>query len=183
MKFVEPIRDVEKIKDIELYLQKKHGEKMRIMFLTGIYTGLRVSDILKLRVRDVKGKSRISIKEQKTGKERIIAINPVLKKAYSEYCKEKENYEALIPTERSTGISLSRTYAWRILHEAGKQFGIDSLGTHSMRKTFGYHFYLQTQDTAILQKIFNHSSEGITLRYIGIDQKRVEDVMLNFKYK
>ena len=172
MKFVEPIRDVEKIKDIELYLQKKHGEKMRIMFLTGIYTGLRVSDILKLRVRDVKGKSRISIKEQKTGKERIIAINPVL-----------ENYEALIPTERSTGISLSRTYAWRILHEAGKQFGIDSLGTHSMRKTFGYHFYLQTQDTAILQKIFNHSSESITLRYIGIDQKRVEDVMLNFKYK
>ena len=95
MKFVEPIRDVEKIKDIELYLQKKHGEKMRIMFLTGIYTGLRVSDILKLRVRDVKGKSRISIKEQKTGKERIIAINPVLKKAYSEYCKEKENYEAV----------------------------------------------------------------------------------------
>lgn len=95
----------------------------------------------------------------------------------------KEFVLAVMCHVRYAGISLSRTYAWRILHEAGKQFGIDSLGTHSMRKTFGYHFYLQTQDTAILQKIFNHSSESITLRYIGIDQKRVEDVMLNFKYK
>ena len=67
MNTVEPIRDIGKIWDIADYLGEQN-ERNRIMFLFGIYVGLRISDILKLQVRDVRDKSHVTIREQKTGK-------------------------------------------------------------------------------------------------------------------
>ena len=61
-------------------------------------------------------------------------------------------------------------------------FNVDCLGCHSMRKTFGYHYYKQTKDIALLQKIFNHSSPAITLAYIGIDQDRMDRAYTTFRY-
>lgn len=61
-----------------------------------------------------------------------------------------------------------------------KFIGSISIGTHSMRKTFGYHHYQQFRDIALLQKIFNHSSQLITLRYIGIDQEQIDYTYNNF---
>ena len=49
-----------------------------------------------------------------------------------------------------------------------------------MRKTFGYHHYQKFKDVAMLQKIFNHSSPQITLRYIGIEQEQIEESYANF---
>ena len=51
-----------------------------------------------------------------------------------------------------------------------------------MRKTFGYHYYKQTKDIATLQKIYNHSSPSITLRYIGIVQDEIDKAFDNFRY-
>lgn len=59
---------------------------------------------------------------------------------------------------------------------------IDNLGTHTMRKTFGYRFYKQTGDNVPLQQIFNHSSTKITIGYIGIDQDRIVSAMNDFEY-
>jgi len=50
----------------------------------------------------------------------------------------------------------------------------ENVGTHTLRKTFGYHFYKQTKDVAMLQNILNHSVQNITLRYIGITQDMTE---------
>ena len=50
----------------------------------------------------------------------------------------------------------------------------ENVGTHTLRKTFGYHFYKQTKDVAMLQNILNHSVQNITLRYIGITQDMIE---------
>lgn len=64
---------------------------------------------------------------------------------------------------------------------ACKKVGLEErIGTHSMRKTFGYHHYQQFKDIALLQKIFNHSSQLITLRYIGIDQEQIDYTYNNF---
>lgn len=60
MNSVQPIRDMELVNDIADYL-KGRSERDYMMFLFGIYSGLRISDILKLRVRDVKGKDRITL--------------------------------------------------------------------------------------------------------------------------
>lgn len=68
-----------------------------------------------------------------------------------------------------------------MLRDACKAVGLEEkIGTHSMRKTFGYHHYKKYKNIALLQKIFNHSSPQITLRYIGVEQDEIDDSYLNF---
>ena len=182
MNFVEPIRDKTTVQDIADYL-KERNEKYYIMFLIGIYSGLRVSDILKLKIQDVKGKDEIKIREKKTGKEKIFPVNAELKKPLTAYCEKHKDYEYVVPSARAVNKAISREYAYRVIHEAGEAFGLDNLGTHTMRKTFGYHFYLQTKDIVLLMRIFNHSDEKKTLRYIGIEQTTINEAMRKFSYR
>ena len=94
MNTVEPIRDKEKVIDIAEYL-RKDSERNYVMFLFGIYSGLRISDILKFRVRDVKNKNDIVLREKKTGKEKRFPINRDFKKALEQYITGKDDYEFL----------------------------------------------------------------------------------------
>lgn len=191
MNYVEPIRDSEILSNMCLYL-KENNDRNYVMFLLGIYTGLRISDILKLRVKDVidltnrkekrKIKKQIILREQKTSKQKIIKINPILKEPLEEYVQDKEMYEYLIKSRQGFNKPISRKRAYEILKELGEIFDVESLGCHSMRKTFGYHYYKQTKDIALLQKIFNHSSPAITLAYIGIDQDRMNKAYTTFRY-
>ncbi|MEC2221536.1 tyrosine-type recombinase/integrase, partial [Bacillus subtilis] len=76
---------------------------------------------------------------------------------------------------------ISRSMAYKILRAAAEYVGLDDIGTHTLRKTFGYHFYKQTKDVAMLQEIFNHSDQRTTLRYIGINQDAMNNAMKKFK--
>jgi integrase len=71
--------------------------------------------------------------------------------------------------------------AYKILRKVAERFHLDEIGTHTLRKTFGYHFYQQTKDVAMLQEIFNHSSPAITLKYIGVNQDSMDRAMTKFK--
>lgn len=180
MNYVEPIRSAETVKDIGEYLQDKNP-KLFVMYSIGIYSGLRISDILPLKVRDVKGKKEIKLREKKTGKERIFPINSKLAEILESYCKDKKPWEYLVPsTHRAAPIS--REYAYRVIREAGRAFGLEHLGTHTLRKTFGYHFYQQTKDIVLLMRILNHNDQSKTLRYIGIEQSTINEAMRKFKY-
>lgn len=181
MNFVEPIRDTTTVKDIADYLKEKN-EKYFVMYQIGIYSGLRISDILRLKVRDVRGKDKIKIREKKTGKEKAFPINKALAAVLDEYCDGKKDYEYLVPSDRVVNAPITREYAYRVMHEAGERFGLYNLGTHTLRKTFGYHFYTQTKDVVLLMRIFNHSSQAQTLRYIGIEQTTIDDAMKKFNY-
>ena len=180
MNYVDPIRNPKKVQMIAEYL-KEQSDRNFIMFETGIYSGLRISDILSLKVRDIKNKDHVAIKEKKTGKHKKFIINPILKKEIKCYCNDKEGAEYLIKSREGSNKPLSREMAYKILSAAGDNFGLGSIGTHSMRKTFGYHHYAKYKDVALLQKIFNHSSPAITLDYIGIDQEYIDKSMKNFK--
>ena len=181
MNTVEPIRDIGTVWDIADYLGEK-SERNKIMFLFGIYVGIRISDILKLKVRDVHNQKYVYIREQKTGKEKQFPINDELKPMINRYIKGKSDYEWLFPS-RQQEQPLGRVRAWQILNEAGKRFGLEKIGTHTMRKTFGYHFYKQTHDIVKLQKIFNHADHHITMRYIGIEQDEMNDAIRNLSFK
>lgn len=181
MNYVEPIRDPATVKDIGEYL-KNIDDKFYIMYEIGIYSGLRISDILRLKVRDVKGKKEIKIREKKTGKEKIFPVNARLQKELKAYCDDKKPYEYIVPNKKHLGKAITREYAYRVIHEAGKYFGLENLGTHTMRKTFGYHFYMQTKDVVLLMKIFNHTHESRTLRYIGLEQTAINEAMSKFDY-
>lgn len=181
MNTVEPIRDLDKLEDMCDYL-KGTKERDYILFLMGIYTGLRVSDILKLKIRDVKDKKQITIKEEKTGKRKYIEINPILKKALSDYVKDKDPDDYLIKSRNGYNKPICRKRAWEIISQLGEKFDEEHLGTHSMRKTLGYHFYKQTKDVALLQHIFNHSSPSITLDYIGINKDGIDKAYRRFRF-
>lgn len=182
MNYVEPIRDSTTVQDVADYL-KEVSPKYFIMYMIGIYSGLRISDILKLKVRDVRGKDKIKVREKKTGKEKLFPVNKELAASLDAYCEGKKDYEYIVPSARAVNKAVSREYAYRVIHAAGEQFGLDNLGTHTMRKTFGYHFYLQTKDIVLLMRIFNHNDQSKTLRYIGIEQTTIDQAMKKFSYK
>lgn len=193
---VQPIRDKELVRAISKRLDDKNP-KYKIMFLIGIYTGLRISDILSLKIKDIstkipgtdilKLKNRIKVKEKKTGKIKDIPINQQLQKELSYYINREEikNSVYLIPSRKSKYIEkpITRQRAYVVLKEVSEEFNIDeNIGTHTMRKTFGYHFYKDTADIATLMTILNHSSESITLRYIGIVQEDLNKAYKSINY-
>ena len=94
--------------------------------------------------------------------------------------------DAYLFTSRNSGSDgasrpIDRTQAYRILNDAARKVGIqDAIGTHTLRKTFGYHHYKKFKDVATLQEIFNHSSPSITKRYIGIRQDEIDETLNDF---
>lgn len=182
MNTVEPIRDMDLVLDVADYLKGKN-ERDYVLFMFGIYTGLRISDILEFRVRDVREKDSVYIREKKTGKEKRFPINEELKPILTEYIKGKRDFEYLFRSPRYPNRPISRQQAYNILSEAGKMFGLDSIGTHTLRKTFGYHMYQQTQDAATLMEILNHASIASTLRYICINQDNKDKAIKGLTFR
>ncbi len=179
MNFVEPIRDADVFHDIQATLKRENMRNYALV-MTGTYTGLRISDILKLKVKDVKNKKYIDIREKKTEKRNIIEISPILRAVYKDYCLEMDDEEYLF---RKSNINkpIGREQAWKIMKNIGDRFGIENLGTHTLRKTFGFHYYKQTGDIATLMQMFNHSKESITLKYIGITQDTMNKARRDFR--
>lgn len=179
MESVDPIRD----KDIYNKIKKdllEWNEKYYIMFLVGTLLGLRINEILQLRVGDVKDKKEHTFRQSKTGKAITIAFNTELRAALKKYCANRDPKEALIPSLRNEYKPLSDKRAWEIMNQEGKKYGLH-LGTHSMRKTCAYHYYNQTKDLATLKVWLNHTAERDTLTYIGVTKERVRKAMIGFK--
>lgn len=181
MNTVEPIRDINLVYDIADYL-KVRSERDYVLFMFGIYSGLRISDVLKFRVRDVKGKDYIYIREKKTDKEKRFPINQDLKDILNDYIKDKKDYEFLFKSKKGQNKPITREHAYRILKEAAEVFGLDCIGCHTMRKTFGYFLYKATKDVVTIKEILNHSDISTTLRYIGINQDRKDTVMKQLSF-
>ncbi|MBF8984663.1 site-specific integrase [Lutibacter sp. B2] len=169
MKTVQPIRDKSKIEQMKTELRKTQY-KNYFLFMMGINTGLRISDLLPLKVEDVRDKKHIVITEKKTGKEKRFLINDMLKKEIDQYIEDKQDNRYLFESNKGYNHPISRVQAYRALSKAGEKCGLDDIGTHSLRKSFGYWHYKMYKDVAVLQDIFNHSSPSVTLRYIGINQ-------------
>jgi integrase len=176
---VEPIRDKEKIREIkEILLHQSY--RNYFLFTFGINSGLRISDILPLRVMDVASATHLKVKEQKTKNIRRVRMTAALKTEIEKYIRKKAQSDYLFPS-RKGNRPISRVQAWSILNQAAREVGVmDPIGTHTLRKTFGYHFYQKTKDVAMLQQIFGHSAPSVTLRYIGINDDMVDAVMDEF---
>ncbi len=188
MEKVEPIRKISDIHKVKQILMKRNMRDY-LLFVLGINTGLRISDLLKLQFEHVisKGKvrSNIIIKETKTGKIKQFPITSSANEVIKEYLKYINNdykNSDYIFINKNTNKPITRIQAYRIINNAARKSGIDcQIGTHTLRKTFGYHFYKQYKDVALLQEVFNHSSPSITLRYIGINQDNINKAYRNFR--
>jgi integrase len=182
---VDPIRDIKKISAMKKFLKAKDARD-EALFTMGINTALRISDLLSFSLGDVldgewRLRETIRLKERKTGKIKRFPINESVRETLSGYLatRRKEDRSApLFPSKK--GGALSRWQARRILKAAGKFVGLEKIGTHSLRKTFGYHVYRKTGgNIGLVQKLLNHSTSENTLRYIGIDREAMDSAYLD----
>lgn len=179
IKDVQPIRNKEQLDDMKWALKRHCSERDYIMFLIGINTGLRVGDLLKLKTSDVKRKKTITIQEGKTKKPRTIELEGIYAEIQA-YVKDVSS-EWLFPS-RKGDKPITTTQAYRQLQKAAEMADItEGIGTHTMRKTFGYWFYKEHKDVAELQMILNHSHPQITLTYIGKTQEEISNKLKTFK--
>lgn len=193
MNTTQPVRDIVELKKIKKYYREvKPNKRNFLLIICGLNTALRISDILKLRWKDVYNenllsfKSHIDVKEQKTGKKTTVFINNNLKEALASFLKDiiaKKGKlcdvmeQFIFLGQKSTDKPISRIQAFRIISEAAKKCLLShKVSCHSLRKTFGYHAWKKGVSPALLTSIYNHSSYKITTRYLGIDQDDRDEV-------
>lgn len=181
---VEPIKDKKKIYDFLTYLKGKNYRDY-ILAKFQLNTGLRISDVIPVQVSDIfteKGnfRSYFVLNEKKTGKEKKIKLNAELKKVLNEYIinKRLEYNDYLFESRKKTERGyISATQAYRTLKEAAQAVGIENFGTHSLRKTWGYWTYKASHyNIGLIMDVFNHSSQSISLKYIGINQEQKDEL-------
>lgn len=191
MKAVQPIRDMEllyKCLDIahEHDRKRKTGEvSWELLLVVGFNTSLRISDIRRFRVRDLRGQDYAEIKAQKTGKEAKILINPHARRDINRLLAGRSGDEYIIQSKQRgpdhKPRPITRQRAYQIINEIARKAGIkDHIGCHTLRKTFGYHYYKMTQDVVSLQRILCHSSRRETLIYIGVIQEEIDESLMKF---
>lgn len=182
----EPIRDKEQLKALANYFLSQGKLRNYTMLIMGIYTAIRISDLLNLRWKDVYNQERkefrrhLSLVEHKTGKCRSIALNGHVIKALSLYLPSRKSEYIF---DNGHGKPLSRVQAWRIMHEATSDVGIDdTIACHGLRKTWGYHAWTSQQvSPVVIMDIYNHSSYEVTKRYLGVEQDDLDEAYLEMK--
>lgn len=184
MNTVQPIRDREKLEQMKEEL-KKRGTRDYLMFLAGINSGMRISDVVKLNYDNIRNqdgtmKQYITVTETKTKKLKKFPLCNDLLVEMEKYTRNMRQGEYLFKSRKGENSPITTTQAYRIIKECGENIGLIEIGTHTMRKTFGFFHYQQFHDVALLQAIFNHSSPSITLRYIGINQEKIDASYRNF---
>lgn len=190
---MQPIRDISTVQRITQELSRQTDERGRRMFLlwvVGINMGMRIGDIVDLRVGDLRGKTEYTYTPHKQAGKRMahsitIPVPAAVRKVVAARCAGKPDEAWLLesrkrrPTRRqdtdkpkreSWNVgSITRQTARLDVKEIGRRCGISQrIGCHTMRKTFGYHYYQKTHDLAILQEWFYHESPATTLIYIGV---------------
>ena len=179
---VQPIRNMKDIKKIKRRL--KDNPRDLLLFTIGINNGLRISDLLRLKVEDVKDLEvgeTLEIKEGKTGKKNVLMVNGEVKKVLERYIQEMnpKDEDFLFKSKKGDNNPITKSYVNQMMKEWTKGMK-GNFGTHTLRKTFGFiqrkHFGVGFD---ILCKRFGHSNPSITMRYLGIEDKEVNGILLN----
>ncbi|MDL1977023.1 MAG: tyrosine-type recombinase/integrase [Deltaproteobacteria bacterium] len=180
---VDPIREIRDIKAIKQLLA--NNPRNLLLFTMGVNNGLRVGDLLKLKVKDVKplrpGQS-IIIRESKTGKDNVLMVNNSVYKTIRSYWEIlKPDDEDYLFAGRKTRGPLTIQSVNALVKKWTKAINLQgNYGAHTLRKTFGY---IQRTKYGVgfelLAKRFNHSSPAVTMRYLGLTSKEVNDVLMN----
>ena len=184
-----PIKDSNVLKEVQdtLLHNFKAGQRNYTIFQVGKATLLRVSDVMKLRWTDVFNENgtvrqNAFIHDQKTGKANLLYLKPaqVDLLAYQAWLQEKQFVsDWLFPSIQHPNRHITEKQFYKIMSKVGNLLGINYLGTHTMRKTGAYRVYTQSNyNIGLVMHLLNHSSEAMTLAYLGLDQA-IQETMLD----
>ena len=163
------IKEKEIIEEIKNFYTKKNKLRDLLFFLLAINTGLKLNELINLNIRDVKGKSYLTIKHNLGKTVRQIPINKYIQNLINEVAGTRKYGEPLFVS--NFGGRIDRTTVYKNFKDVCKELGLDkSLTASSLRKTFGYHYYMAYKDLSLLQWLFNQSTVIETMKYIGIEE-------------
>jgi len=190
MNFVEPIRDRKRIAQIKNLLRGQGRFRDLLLFVVGVNTALRISDVLCLRISDFLDEKRhlrrrFWIREQKRGKRQEVVVNESIRAAfieylaaYSEVAQMPEHFDFFNTKTHDYTQPIKRGQAWKFMRAVCGEIGLPgNYGTHSLRKTWGYHARQQGVDLALIMHKLNHASLVYTKRYLGITDAELEAVI------
>ena len=181
MATTDPIRDLKQLHKLADYFLCRNKFRDYTMIVLGVYTILRISDLLKLQwnhVCDSNGRffTHIQVFEQKTGKRKLIALND----------KALEALRILYPHRRSAFIfasaygdhnPITRVHAYRLIKTAANKLDMDGcISCHSLRKTLGYFLWKEKNvSPVVIMELYNHDNFETTKRYLGVAQDDLDE--------
>jgi integrase len=183
MNFVDPIRDKRKITAIKNMLIGANRYRDLLLFVVGINTALRISDLLTLQVGQVVDEENhirrtFAIQEEKRGKRNVVTINASIEQALEQYFAyyppilTHSAHYLFFSSKRLSPIytkPMSREHAERLISAMCQAVGLSgNYGTHTLRKTWGYHARQSGVPMEIIMEKLNHTSFAMTKRYLGI---------------
>ena len=185
-----PIKDSNVLKEVQdtLLHNFKAGRRNYTIFQVGKATLLRVSDVLRLKQTDVFDdygaiRQHAFIKDKKTGKPNTLYLRPVMYDLaiYQQWlkCNRYEGQtEWLFPSTTRPDKHIDERQFYNVMQRVGDLLDINYLGTHTMRKTGAYRVYVQSNyNIGLVMRLLNHSSEAMTLAYLGLDQVSREQML------
>ena len=182
----EPIRDKNQATALALYFKNKGQYRNFALIIMGLYTALRISDLLRLKWDDVYDfrnncvRDVLKLSEIKTGKAISIALNKEIISALNQlFSPAKTMPSDVLFKSKKTTKAIGRTQAYRIIRDASDALAFQNrVSCHSLRKTLGYHAWKKGVSPAVIMDIYNHSSFAVTKRYIGVTQDDKNEVYL-----
>jgi len=183
-----PIKDSNVLTEVQdtLLHNFRAGRRNYTIFQVGKATLLRVSDVMRLRWTDVFNENgtvrqNAFIHDKKTGKANLLYLKPIqtdLLTYQAWYQKQKLHSTWLFPSTQHPDRHITEKQFYKIMSKTGDLLGIDYLGTHTMRKTGAYRVYTQSNyNIGLVMNLLNHSSEAMTLTYLGLDQASTENML------
>lgn len=173
---VESFRSKKDIEKVKRRLKSSRDKRLYPMFIIGLNTGLRIGDIVGLKVGQFKNKSYLSIsKEKKTSKKKKIVINEAIHDVIQMYYKDCEAEEYLFKSQK--GGHIVENTAYRLLKKEFKACRLSyNTATHSMRKSHGKEIN-ERYGIDMAQIVLGHDNQRDTLRYIGKESEMIDDAL------
>lgn len=194
---VQPIRSEATIRAIKGIISKDktaNASRNMLLWIIGTNTGLRISDILKLKLKDVldnKGEVRelLELVEQKTKRPRAIEIRPPVKREIEKFLKDTGAYdlnEYLFKDRRKgkedNNKPITRVRAWQMINDWGRKAGVTyRIGTHTLRKVFGTFAFKAGIDLVYISEELGHRNVEVTKRYLGITKEATRKAFKDFE--
>jgi integrase len=177
MATTEPIRNKKQVRQLTDYYLHRGENRNHVLVVLGIYTALRISDLLRLRWDDVydfnnnRVRTSVTITEKKTKKAKTFALNKDAVRALTLFAKQSARQGAFLIENPQTKKAISRIQAYRLIRAAAENLQLPTrVSCHSLRKTFGYHAWKNGVSPAVIMEIYNHNSLQVTRRYLGVTQ-------------
>jgi integrase len=181
----EPIRNRRQVQELADFYLKQNRLRDCCLIVLGVYTALRIGDLLRLTWDDVydfahrRVRTDIMLTEKKTGKTKFVALNKRVVRALARFASEAAQPGCPLIANARTGKAISRIQAYRIVRAAAEALRFPCrVSCHSLRKTFGYHAWKCGVSPAVIMDIYNHSSFAVTRRYLGVSQDDKNEVYL-----